>query len=598
MTRSVGDPGNRRHTHLESGADQGRVAPVASLLVASLLLLALPAGAAAAPDAYVTNTGDNNLSRYTLGQGGALTAQSPATSTGSGPEGIAVSPDGKNAYVANSTDNPGVDNDGTISQYDIAADGTLTPKDPATVAAGDGPLWIAISPNGAHAYVVNYADDNVSQYSIDAGDIPQGIAISPNGQNVYVVNTTNGATAGSISQYNVGADGTLSPKTPATVSAGSDPQKIVVSPDGDSAYVTEPIGQVLQYDISGTTGALSAKTPPTVSTGPGSFSYGIAITPDGASVYTANAVDDNVSQFSVDGTTGALTPKTPATVGAGDNPIAIAAGPDGRNVYVTNSVDGNISQYDVDADGKLTAKSPATVAAGIFPRGIAIRPDTIAPTATITSGPSDSVADSSASFSFTASEPGSSFQCRLDGGTLEACSSPKAYAGLGDGLHLFEVRATDFSGNTGPVATRTWTIDTSAPVPPEGTGPSDVNAPQLILGGPASQPLGPTVKVGVSADEACQVLGTGKIVVRAGGGGQRASRRAAATLRVPLKPASTSLAAGQKRTLKLKLSKTSLKKVERAMKAPGAKAQAKVKVTAADPAGNVSTARRAIKLRG
>jgi DNA-binding beta-propeller fold protein YncE len=572
-------------------------------------LLALPSAAAAAPDAYVTNTGANTISHYTIGPDGALTGQPSPTATGTNPEGIAVSPDGKSAYVANSFDGAG-DNDGTISQYDIAADGSLTPKDPATVPAGDGPLWIAVSPDGAHAYVVNFADDNVSQYSIDgttgeltaktpatvnAGDVPQGIAVSPNGQYVYVANTTSPTIAGTISQYNVGADGSLSAMSTATVAAGFDPQKIVVSPDGDSAYATDSsLSQVLQYDISGTTGALSAKDPAAASTGPGSFPFGITVSPNGTSVYNANAAVDTVAQFSADGTTGELSSKTPATAPAGDNPIGIAVSPDGQSVYVTNAEDQDISQYDVGADGTLTAKSPATVDAGLTPRGIAIRPDTIGPTTTITAGPSGTVNQSGASFGFTASESGSTFRCRLDGGAFASCSSPKSYSGLADGSYTFQVRATDFSRNTGPAATRTWAIDTG----PDDTTPlPDAAAPRLLLGGPASQELGRTVKVKASCDELCQVDAGGKVVVRSGDAGGKALLRAAKKLRVGLKSASADLAAGEQKTLKLKLSKKKLKKAQRAMRAEGAKAKAKLSVTATDTADNGVTEKRTVKLR-
>jgi hypothetical protein len=64
-----------------------------------------------------------------------------------------------------------------------------------------------------------------------------------------------------------------------------------------------------------------------------------------------------------------------------------------------------------------------------------------------------------ASFNFTSTEAGSTFQCKLDGGGWGGCSSPKNYTGLSAGKHTFFVRATDKAGNTdGTPASYTWTV--------------------------------------------------------------------------------------------------------------------------------------------
>ena len=94
-------------------------------------------------------------------------------------------------------------------------------------------------------------------------------------------------------------------------------------------------------------------------------------------------------------------------------------------------------------------------------------PDTTAPNTTIDSGPVGHRDERSASLGFSSSEAGSSFQCRLDAGAWGACTSPKAYSGLVNGSHTFDVRATDGAGNTdGSPASRTWTVD----VPPPTSG--------------------------------------------------------------------------------------------------------------------------------
>jgi DNA-directed RNA polymerase specialized sigma24 family protein len=73
--------------------------------------------------------------------------------------------------------------------------------------------------------------------------------------------------------------------------------------------------------------------------------------------------------------------------------------------------------------------------------------DTVAPNTTITSGPKASTGSRSATFSFSASESGATFECRLDSGAWQACSSPRTYGGLKKGAHIFRVRAVDEAGN-------------------------------------------------------------------------------------------------------------------------------------------------------
>ena len=69
-------------------------------------------------------------------------------------------------------------------------------------------------------------------------------------------------------------------------------------------------------------------------------------------------------------------------------------------------------------------------------------PDIIPPNTSLgTGGPHGTVTTGSASFTFSSSESGSTFQCRLDSGAWGACASPKAYSGLGEGVHNFYVRA-------------------------------------------------------------------------------------------------------------------------------------------------------------
>ncbi|HWC47949.1 MAG TPA: hypothetical protein VG448_03615, partial [Solirubrobacterales bacterium] len=90
--------------------------------------------------------------------------------------------------------------------------------------------------------------------------------------------------------------------------------------------------------------------------------------------------------------------------------------------------------------------------------------DTTPPGTNLTSSPDTLSNDPEATFSFTSSEGGSSFECRLDSGAWESCVSPKSYPTLGDGAHSFEVRSIDSAGNVdSSPAQYAWMVDTSPP---------------------------------------------------------------------------------------------------------------------------------------
>jgi hypothetical protein len=109
-------------------------------------------------------------------------------------------------------------------------------------------------------------------------------------------------------------------------------------------------------------------------------------------------------------------------------------------------------------------------------------PDTTPPETQIDSGPSGPTTDASPSFAFSSSEPGSSFECRLDSSQESAfapCTSPKAYPSLPLGAHSFEVRAIDEAENVDPTpATRSFTIESA---PPPGPAAASATAPDTRI---------------------------------------------------------------------------------------------------------------------
>src|SRR5205085_6749265 len=109
--------------------------------------------------------------------------------------------------------------------------------------------------------------------------------------------------------------------------------------------------------------------------------------------------------------------------------------------------------------------------------------DTTAPQTSIAAQPPNPSNDTAPSFPFSSSETGSTFECRVDGGSWAPCTNPHSLSGLTDGPHTFAVRATDAAGNTdASPATYTWTVDTAAPdtsITSAPTNPSNDTAPSF-----------------------------------------------------------------------------------------------------------------------
>jgi DNA-binding beta-propeller fold protein YncE len=279
------------------------------------------------------------------------------------------------AYVYATDSNP------KVAQYSADEAGLLTPLTPALAPGVATSAGVAASPDGRTLYVVDQATNDVSQYAIaDDGTLspkspatvategagPFGIAIAPDGRHVYVANQT----AGTISIFDVGSDDALA-AGPTVVTSGAGTVGIAISPDGTSAYATNAsAGTISQFDVDATDGTLSPKGTPTVAAG--TVPFAIAVSPDGQSVYVTNRVATGVvRQYSV-GAGGELAAMTVPTLTVGTRPAGIVAGDKG--VYVSNFASNRISQFSAGGDGALTQSAP-DVDSGLSPFGMALSPD-------------------------------------------------------------------------------------------------------------------------------------------------------------------------------------------------------------------------------
>ena len=145
------------------------------------------------------------------------------------PYAIAITPDGKTAYVANVGLGHG-DPDRDRHQHRRPAD-----------HGRRRPSAIAITPDGKTAYVTNFGSDTVTPIAtatntagppITVGNSPCAIAITPDGKTAYVAN----ARPGTVTPI---ATATNTAGPPITV--GNAPYAIAITPDGKTAYVANSV---------------------------------------------------------------------------------------------------------------------------------------------------------------------------------------------------------------------------------------------------------------------------------------------------------------------------------------------------------------------
>ena len=254
--------------------------------------------------------------------------------------GVAVSPDGASVYVASGFSD-------AVAVLDRAGDGTLTQK-----AAMAG----CISETGSGGACVDGVGLN---FAI-------GGAVSPDGASVYVASIDSDA----VAVFDRAGDGTLTQKAAMagciseTGSGGAcadgegldGASGVAVSPDGASVYVASGFSDavaVLDRAGDGTltqkalaAGCISETRGGACADGVGlDAAAGVAVSPDGTSVYVASEFSDAVAVFDRAGD-GTLTQKAPmagciSETGSGgvcadgvglDGATAVAASPDGTSV--------------------------------------------------------------------------------------------------------------------------------------------------------------------------------------------------------------------------------------------------------------------------
>ncbi|MGA3059065.1 MAG: YncE family protein [Candidatus Bathyarchaeia archaeon] len=202
----------------------------------------------------------------------AVTATIPV---GSNPKSVAVTPNGAYAYVTN-----------CYARGSVSVISTATNTVTATVTVGRNPYGVAITPNGAYAYVTNCGNSSVSVIStatnavtatITVGWYPYDVAITPDGAYGYVTLGPSSISSGSVAVINTATYAV-------TATSVNNPFGVAITPNGEYAFVTNP-----NITSSGTVSVIStpnALVAPTITATPVTTDQGRTISLTSSAVTT------------------------------------------------------------------------------------------------------------------------------------------------------------------------------------------------------------------------------------------------------------------------------------------------------------------------
>jgi DNA-binding beta-propeller fold protein YncE len=257
---------------------------------------------------------------------------------GKQPSGMAISPKGDLALVANRAD-------GTISVLSIHGKDLLVIDTVTVGAPADQVAAVAITPDGKRALAVKSSANKVAMLSLDgqkvtydkrdlpAGIFPYNIAVTPDGKLALTADTGNGGSsdgnADTVSVIDLEAN---PPRDIEHVTVGDSPEGLAISPNGDLAVTIEARGSNVPktasyYHPAGAVTALRIDGKKVTNAGEinvGGLPEGVAFSPDGQYAYVGNFMDQDLWVLRVEGSK--LTDTTQRIKLPG-HPASLRAGP-------------------------------------------------------------------------------------------------------------------------------------------------------------------------------------------------------------------------------------------------------------------------------
>lgn len=267
------------------------------------------------PSAWGVAVRDDGLTYFTQPYDGGVGITSTQSRTidgfiltGENPTGLAFSPDGATAYVANQS--------AQVSVVDVASRQTV-----ASIPV-DNPLAVRVSPDGTQLFV---ATGNTAVYivdvatrailkSVEVGYAPNGFAVHPDGRILYVSSFM----GGTVSEIDMFTGTSLR-----TFEVGGTPQEMALNRKGTKLYVANEAGYLNEIDL------LSGNQASAIALPGGGF--GVGVTPDDGQAYVSIPWAGVVQVFSLQ------TRQLTKTLTVGGEPRRIAFSQQGHIGAITNT---------------------------------------------------------------------------------------------------------------------------------------------------------------------------------------------------------------------------------------------------------------------
>jgi YVTN family beta-propeller protein len=331
------------------------------------LLGDLPLNAILTPDGHhllVANSGAGPQSLQVVDTASGAIVQEIKYFSATGPDsvfvGLAYSPDGKRVFASGGGSN-------VIHTFSVGNDARLTATGdfnagPVThTQLGDAPwpIGLSISPDGSMLYVANNLDNTVRfldsttgalKATVPVGSYPYTTLASQDGKRVYVSNWGDAT---------VSAIDVASRSVVAAIKVGDHPSAMAFGPhdflyvadsnsDAISAIQTSRNREVKRFSLAPYKGAQLSSSP-----------EGLAVSPDGSTLYVANAGADEIVVVDLD--PGGEPENVRGRIPTAWYPTSVVTSLDGRTLYVTNAKGTGAGPNGGGLDPQPTRKNPPIV---------------------------------------------------------------------------------------------------------------------------------------------------------------------------------------------------------------------------------------------